>query len=66
MMNSDAPNGSESAPLDPKEAMKAALERKKTAQHARSQGTEGGGSKAKGGAHGQQGGKRVFRRKSGG
>lgn len=54
-------------PVDPKEAMRQALERKKAAQHASAAaGPEGSGDKAKGGAHGQQGGKRVFRRKSGG
>lgn len=51
--------------LDPKEQMRAALEAKKNAQHGTSAGTQGG-SKASGGPHGQQGGKRTFRRKSGG
>ena len=53
------------APLDPKEAMRQALERKRAAEH------EGQArideEREKGGhAHGQVGGKRVFRRKSGG
>lgn len=52
-------------PLDPKEQMKAALEAKKAAQHAGGQGAQGG-PKASGGPHGQQGGKRTFRRKAGG
>lgn len=52
-------------PLDPKEQMKAALEAKKTASHGNAAGAQGSG-KASGGPHGQQGGKRTFRRKSGG
>ena len=52
-------------PLDPKEQMKAALEAKKNAAHANTQGAQGG-PKASGGPHGQQGGKRTFRRKAGG
>ncbi|MGO1383862.1 MAG: DUF5302 domain-containing protein [Arachnia sp.] len=52
-------------PLDPKEAMRLALERKKQKEH------QGGASgvtsdKSQGGrAHSQMGGKREFRRKSG-
>lgn len=52
-------------PLDPKEAMRQALERKRAAEHEGRQGfnvdREAGGH-----AHGQAGGKRMFRRKSGG
>jgi len=51
--------------VDPKEQMKAALEAKKNAQHGGSTGVQGG-PKASGGPHGQQGGKRAFRRKAGG
>ncbi len=51
--------------IDPKEQMKAALEAKKNAAHANTQGAQGG-PKASGGPHGQQGGKRTFRRKAGG
>ncbi|MFT3876181.1 MAG: DUF5302 family protein [Propioniciclava sp.] len=51
--------------VDPKEQMKAALEAKKNAHHGSAQGANGGGKNA-GGPHGQQGGKRTFRRKSGG
>ncbi|MDO5535130.1 MAG: DUF5302 domain-containing protein [Propionibacteriaceae bacterium] len=51
--------------IDPKEQMKAALEAKKNASHGTAQGTQGG-PKASGGPHGQQGGKRTFRRKAGG
>lgn len=50
---------------DPKEQMRAALDAKRAAQH----GSASGGDakpKAAGGPHGQQGGKRTFRRKSGG
>ncbi len=52
-------------PLDPKEQMRAALEAKKNAQHGGTTGVQGG-PKASGGPHGQQGGKRTFRRKAGG
>lgn len=50
---------------DPKEQMRAALEAKKAAQHGGAGGA-GNTPKASGGPHGQQGGKRTFRRKSGG
>ncbi len=53
-------------PLDPREQMKAALEAKKAAQHSNNAGGPQGGAKASGGPHGQQGGKRQFRRKAGG
>lgn len=53
-------------PLDPKEQMKVALEAKKASQHASAAGPSGGKGKASGGPQGQQGGKRQFRRKSGG
>ncbi|MFP5416174.1 MAG: DUF5302 family protein [Actinomycetes bacterium] len=52
-------------PLDPKEQMKAALEAKKAASHASAAAGQPG-AKASGGPHGQQGGKRTFRRKAGG
>ena len=51
--------------VDPTEQMKAALEAKKNAQHGSAAGAQGG-AKAAGGPHGQQGGKRTFRRKAGG
>lgn len=51
--------------LDPKEQMRAALEAKKASAHGGSTGSQGPG-KVSGGAQGQQGGKRTFRRKSGG
>ena len=51
--------------VDPKEQMKAALEAKKNAQHGSAAGAQGG-AKTAGGPHGQQGGKRTFRRKAGG
>ena len=51
----------------PKEQMKAALDAKKAAVHASEAHAAGGSSgKSGGGPHGQQGGKRTFRRKSGG
>jgi len=50
---------------DPKEAMRKALEAKKASER---QGVEGPGTggKSVGGPHGKEGGKRQFRRKSGG
>lgn len=52
-------------PLDPKEAMRQALERKKQAEHlSASHGVEA--DRGRGHAHGKVGGKREFRRKSGG
>lgn len=51
-------------PLDPKEAMRQALERKKAAEHGGRQGF--GVERDQGHAQGQVGGKREFRRKSGG
>ncbi len=51
--------------IDPKEAMRQALERKKAGQSSGSSHLEGG-NKVAGGPHGQAGAKRVFRRKSGG
>lgn len=51
--------------LDPKEAMRQALERKKQAEHlSASQGVDVGRGQVH--AHGKVGGKRQFRRKSGG
>lgn len=52
-------------PVDPKEAMRRALEAKKAAQHASAEAA--GGAKTLGGStHGKAGAKRQFRRKSGG
>ena len=51
--------------IDPKEQMKAALEAKKNASHGNAASAQTG-PKASGGPHGQQGGKRTFRRKAGG
>ncbi|WP_040284636.1 DUF5302 domain-containing protein [Tessaracoccus massiliensis] len=54
------------APLDPKEAMRQALERKKAAeQHVSDSGVHGD-RKQGGNAHGPVAGRREFRRKSGG
>ncbi|MHA6513085.1 DUF5302 domain-containing protein [Tessaracoccus sp. Z1128] len=51
--------------LDPKEAMRQALERKKSAEHlSASSGVDA--DRGQGHAHGKVGGKREFRRKSGG
>ena len=47
------------------EQMRAAFEAKRAAQHGSAAGG-GASAKASGGPHGQQGGKRTFRRKSGG
>ena len=51
---------------DPKEAMRIALEKKNQASHASNTAGPNGDQKVSGGPHGQAGGKRVFRRKSGG
>lgn len=56
---------SENKPVDPKEAMRQALERKKQAHHDNQQGPSGE-QKLTGGPHGPAAAKRVFRRKSGG
>lgn len=53
-------------PLDPKEQMRAALAAKKAARHGTAAAGPRGGAKASGGPHGQQGGRRQFRRKAGG
>ncbi len=54
------------SPLDPKEAMRLALERKKANEHqSAAQGINSDRSQG-GRAHSQLGGKRQFRRKSGG
>lgn len=55
---------SPAAPLDPKEAMRQALEAKKNAQHAHDEGP--GQSKSLGATHTKAAGKRQFRRKAGG
>lgn len=52
------------APVDPKEAMRQALERKKAAEHSGQRGFDAADDK--GHTHGQVGGKRQFRRKAGG
>ncbi|MDO5676848.1 MAG: DUF5302 domain-containing protein [Propionibacteriaceae bacterium] len=54
------------APLDPKEAMRQALERKKQAQQNAAGGGVHGDRKQGGQSHGPVGGRREFRRKSGG
>ncbi|MDO5683352.1 MAG: DUF5302 family protein [Propionibacteriaceae bacterium] len=69
MSTSDAPDAAEpqdtQEALDPKEAMRQALERKRGGgqqPHGRSDHHRDGGGKA----HGQAGGRREFRRKAGG
>lgn len=59
-----APATPDDKPVDPKEAMRAALEAKKKANHAHNDGP--GGSKSMGSASSKVAGKRQFRRKSGG
>lgn len=54
------------APLDPKEAMRQALERKKQAQQHASDAGVHGDRKQGGQTHGPVGGRREFRRKAGG
>lgn len=54
----------EAKPLDPKEAMRAALEAKKNAQQSHADGH--GGAKSIGSTHTKAAGKRQFRRKAGG
>jgi hypothetical protein len=51
-------------PLDPKEAMRQALEAKKNAQHAQADGAAG--VRSMGATHSKSGGKREFRRRAGG
>lgn len=58
------PDASQPDPLDPKEQMRAALDAKKQAQHIHAESSSANGPR--GGSQGQQGGKREFRRKSGG
>ncbi len=61
-----APQNPDQAP-DPKEAMRAALEAKKAAQHgSAAAGPHAQGKGGNAGPHGQVGGKRQFRRKAGG
>ncbi|MGJ6979637.1 DUF5302 domain-containing protein [Aestuariimicrobium soli] len=57
---------SDEKPIDPKEAMRRALEKKNQASHASAAAGPNADQKLAGGPHGQAGGKRVFRRKSGG
>lgn len=54
------------APLDPKEAMRLALERKKQNEHQSNANGVNADRNQGGRAHSQLGGKREFRRKSGG
>lgn len=67
-MSSDDPTSAAKADAspDPKEAMRLALERKNQATHASAAAGAAKDRKLTGGPHGQAGGKRVFRRKSGG
>ena len=53
------------APLDPKEAMRLALERKKQKEHQSADQGVNADKNQGGRAHSQMGGKREFRRKSG-
>ena len=62
--NQPASDAASEQPLDPKEEMRLALERKKASQRQGSQGSTGGQMAS--GPKGQAGGKRMFRRKSGG
>ncbi|QGF23791.1 DUF5302 domain-containing protein [Raineyella fluvialis] len=63
MTTPEAPKGDSSAPLDPKEQMRQALEAKRAGAHA---GTPHDPQpNSLGGPHGKAGGKRQFRRKSG-
>ena len=69
--SSDQPTSNDSrdetaSPVDPKEAMRLALEKKNRSNHASAAAGPQGDQKVAGGPHGQAGGKRVFRRKSGG
>ena len=50
---------------DPRDAMREALERKKQQQHGSAAAGPSKGPTVPGGPHGQAGGKRTFRRKSG-
>lgn len=64
--HTESPAEQSDAPRDPKEAMRQALDRKKQAeQHAADSGVHGD-RKQGGQTHGQLGGRREFRRKSGG
>jgi hypothetical protein len=65
MTSTDAPEGDDPTPLDPKEQMRLALEAKRAGEHASGSATEAQRSSG-GGPHGKVGGKRQFRRKSGG
>ncbi len=62
--NSEPTEETPAKPLDPKEAMRQALDAKKNAQHARDD--NAGGAKSMGSTHAQAAGRRQFRRKSGG
>lgn len=57
--------GTEKGAPDPREAMREALDRKKQQHHESSAAGPAKGQGLSGGPHGQAGGKRVFRRKSG-
>lgn len=58
------PDAARSEQVDPKEAMRRALEAKKAATHKNADGV--GPQKSMGGPHAKAGGKRQFRRKAGG
>lgn len=65
MTSPDAPQGDDTTPIDPKEQMRRALEAKRAGLHASGQAHDARRSSG-GDPHGQAGGKRQFRRKSGG
>ena len=65
MTTPDAPTGDDTTPLDPKEQMRLALDAKRAGEHASGTANEAQRSTT-GGPHGKVGGKRQFRRKSGG
>lgn len=60
----EQPEKDAAAPTDAKESMRAALEAKKNASHARAEAA--GSNKSMGATHAKAAGKRQFRRKSGG
>lgn len=65
MTSPDAPKGDDTIPIDPKEQMRRALEAKRAGLHASAQAHDARRSSG-GDPHGKAGGKRQFRRKSGG
>ena len=64
-MSADESSTTEGDAADPKDKFRSALERKRAQQTARASDEVHGRSKISG-AHGAEGGKRTFRRKSGG